>query len=178
MHIIGITGLMGSGTDTATDYISKKYGYKILHMSDVLRDMTKKEGLELTRDNLQAMRKKYGNNFLAEEIIRRIKENKYDKVIIAAIRRSEDYLIPKKQFKNMKLILVKTDEKVRLERLKKRGRISDPKTFEEFKRQQKNEFAIYDFDKTFSFADYVIENNGTFGELYKKVDEVIGKIEK
>lgn len=177
MNVIGITSLMGSGTDTVADYIAEKYGYVILHMSDILREMTKKEGLEPTRDNLQLMRKKYGNTFLAEEIVSRIKENKYEKVIIVAIRRAEDYLIPKKYFKNMKLILVKADERIRFERLKNRNRLSDPKTFDEFKRQQDNELSIYDFDKTFSYADFVIENNGTLDELHKKISVMMKKIE-
>ncbi|MEM7819370.1 MAG: AAA family ATPase [Candidatus Aenigmatarchaeota archaeon] len=177
MNVIGITGLMGSGVDTVAKYISEKYGYAILHMSDILREMAKKEGLELTRDNLQNMRKKYGNEFLAEEIVKRIKKNKYNKVIIAAIRRSEDYLIPKKEFPEMKLIFINTDDKIRFERLKKRCRENDPKTFKEFQRQQKNEYKIYDFNKTFSYADYVIENNGTVDELYKKVDEIMRTLE-
>lgn len=179
MHIIGIAGLIGSGKDEVASYIKKKYGYIIvLNMGDVLREMAKKMGLELTRDTFQNLRIKYGNNFLAEEIVKRIKENNYDKVIINGIRRSEDFLMQKKAFPKMRLIVVKADEKIRFQRLKKRGRENDPKTLEEFHRQEKRENEIYDFEKTFSYADFTIENNGTFDGLYKEIDKVMWKIEK
>lgn len=178
MAIIGITGLMGSGTDTAANYITKKYRYKLLHMSDIMRDMARKEGYELTRDGLQAFRKKHGNTFIAEEIARRIKKGQHKNIVVAAIRRSEDFLIPKKHFRDMKLIVIYTEEKIRFQRLKRRQRLSDPKNMEEFKRQQDNEFKIYDFDKTFSFADYVIENNFTEKELHKNIDRVMKAITK
>jgi dephospho-CoA kinase len=178
MIVIGITGLVASGKDTAINYISKKYKYKLLHMSDIMREMAKKEGYALTRDGLQAFRKRHGNKFLAEEIVRRIKHHKYKKVLIGSIRRSEDYLIPKNHFKNMKLINIFADEHIRFERIKKRRRLSDPKTLAEFRRQERNEFRIYDFHKTFSYADYIVDNNHTQKELYSRLDKIIKDTEK
>jgi dephospho-CoA kinase len=177
MKIIALAGLMGSGKDTAAEYISKKYGYKIIDYSNIIREMCRKEGLELTRDNFQNLRIKYGNMFLAEEVVKRVKASKEENIIITPLRRSEDYLIPKKEFgKKIVFILVECDQKIRFKRLKKRGRENDPKDFVEFQRQEKRENEIYDFDKTFSYANYIVKNNGTPDALRKEIDKVMKKV--
>jgi dephospho-CoA kinase len=177
MRIICVVGLIGCGKDTATDYIEHKYGYTTINTGDIVRDFTRMEGLELTRDNLQNIRKKYGNNFVAEEAVKIIKEKKLDKILLNGVRRSEDYEIPRAKFGNvMKMILIETDEKKRFERLKKRGDERCPKTMDEFKKQEKNEFAIYNFDKTFSYAGFKIKNNGTPEELHREIDIIMKKI--
>jgi len=176
MQIIGITGLIGAGKDEVANYMAKKYGYVILNMGDMFREIAEKEGLELTRDTFQNLRIKYGNFFIAEEVVKGVKQGKHKKIIIAGIRRSEDVTIPKQAFPDMKLIVVEADKKVRFERLKDRARENDPETFEEFERQMKREYDIYDFDKTFSMADFVIENNGSFEELFKKTEDIMKRI--
>jgi dephospho-CoA kinase len=169
---------MGSGKDTVSEYIAKKYGYQIIDYANILREICKKEGLELTRDNLQNLRVKYGNTFLAEESVKRAKASGQGKILFTPIRRSEDILIPKKELKDVIMILVEADQKVRFQRLKGRGRENDPKDFTEFQRQEAREFSIYDFEKAFSHADYKINNNGGKKELYKQIDTVMKKIEK
>jgi dephospho-CoA kinase len=177
MKIIALAGLIGSGKDSASEYIEKKYGYFLIHYSNILREICRKEGLEVTRDNLQNIRVKYGNTFLAEEVVKRMKASKKQKILIEPLRRSEDFEIPKKEFgKNLVFILIDVEQKTRFERLKKRGRENDPKDFKEFQRQEKRESEIYDFDKTFSYADHVVSNNGTPATLKKEIDKVMKKI--
>ncbi|MDI6721877.1 MAG: dephospho-CoA kinase, partial [Candidatus Aenigmarchaeota archaeon] len=72
MKIICIAGLIGSGKNAVSDHISQKYGYKVIDYAEILRDICRKEGMEVTRDNLQNLRLKYGNTFLAEEAVKRI----------------------------------------------------------------------------------------------------------
>ena len=75
--IVAITGLIGSGKNEAADYIAKRYGFVIFDYADLLRDMLKKEGIEPTRENLQAYRVKHGNTFLAEAIVAKIKKSRH-----------------------------------------------------------------------------------------------------
>ena len=174
MRVICLAGLIGSGKDMAADYISKKYGYTIIDYANILREICKKECLELTRDNLQNLRVKYGNTFLAEEVVKRVKESKSKKFILTPLRRSEDFEIPKKAFgKSVKLIVIETNARIRFERLNKRGRENDPKDFKEFQRQEKRENEIFNFDKTFSYADFKVNNNGTPEELKTALDKVM-----
>ena len=174
MPILCIAGLIGSGKDTAADYISKKYGYNIIDYASILREICKKEGLELTRDNLQNLRVKYGNTFLAEEAANRIKKLKDDNIILTPMRRSEDFEIPKKEFgENVKLIVVEASIKKRFERLSRRGRENDPKDYEEFERQEAREKEIFNFDKTFSYADFKIKNSGSIDDMKKEIDKIM-----
>ncbi len=179
MRIICIAGFMGCGKNVAADYIAQKYSYKIIDYADMLRDICRKEGLEVTRDNLQKLRLKYGNTFLAEDVVEKVKKVKKRKIVLTPMRRSEDYEIPKKEFeKNVTLIVIESSPKTRFMRLHDRGRENDPKTFEEFQRQEKRENEIYNFDKTFSYANYKIKNDSTVAELQKEIDKVVKKIEK
>ncbi len=174
--IIAVTGLIGSGKDTVAEYIAEKYGYTIIDYANILREMCKNEGLELTRDNLQNLRLKYGNTFLAEEVVDRVKKSGKDKILITPLRRSEDYEIPNKELGGIVMILVESDDKIRFERLSKRGRENDPKDFEEFQRQAKRDDDIYDFDKTFSYAKYRIQNNGDIDQLKKQIDKIMEEL--
>jgi dephospho-CoA kinase len=178
MKIICIAGLIGSGKDVVAKYIEEKYGYFLIDYATKLREMCRKEGLEVTRDNLQMLRLKHGNTFLAEAVVQEVKKSGRDKFILSPIRRSEDFLIPKKEFPQIKLILVNASAAVRYERLCARERENDPKTMEEFRRQESREFEIFDLEKTFSFADYVIENDGTIETLKNRVDKLMQEIEK
>ena len=93
------------------------------------------------------------------------------------MRRSEDFEIPKQEFGDaLKLIVVDAEPKVRFARLNKRGRENDPKDFDEFLRQEKRENEIFNFDRTFSYADFSIENNGSVRELEQKIDKIMGTV--
>lgn len=177
MKIICITGLIGSGKDEVAKYISEKYGYEIIDYANILREIVRNEGLEVTRENLQNTRLKYGNTFLAEIAIKKIKEAGKNKIILTPMRRSEDYLIPKKEFgSEMKMILVDVPANIRFKRLSKRGRENDPKDFTTFKKQEKREFEIFNFKKTFSYADFKLNNAGNMKDSQIKVDRIMKKI--
>ena len=64
--VIGITGKRGSGKDTVAEHLESKYGFHVLtYLDHVLAPVLKKEGKEITRENLinlaLDMRKKKGN---------------------------------------------------------------------------------------------------------------------
>lgn len=178
MPILCIAGLIGSGKDTAAEYISKKYGYKIIDYANILREICRREGLTVTRDNLQNLRIKYGNTFLAEEVVNRIKNSKDSKIILTPLRRSEDFEMPKREFSNkVKLIVIEADAKIRFGRLKSRGRENDPKDFKEFERQEAREMEIFNFEKTFSYADFKIKNNENIDVMKKEIDMIMKGIQ-
>ncbi|GAI31839.1 unnamed protein product, partial [marine sediment metagenome] len=55
--IIGLLGQIGSGKGVVRDYLVDKYEYEEITMGDLVREETKKRGLELTRDNLDIVTK-------------------------------------------------------------------------------------------------------------------------
>ena len=77
--ILAAVGKNGTGKDFFLDYVAQKYGFPMISIGDVVRELATKDGLELTRDNLHATSKKYmgefGQTFFPEMIVKKIKES-------------------------------------------------------------------------------------------------------
>ncbi|MEM7813666.1 MAG: AAA family ATPase [Candidatus Aenigmatarchaeota archaeon] len=178
MRVIGLFGLIGSGKDTVSDYIAKKYGYNVIVMGDIVRELAAQRGLEPNRDNLIRLQReqveKHGITWFADEVVRRIRAAGWKKAIINGIRRPEDARVPKAAFgKDMILIEVYADPKLRFERMRLRARIGDPKTLEEFLHQEELDAKAFGFEETRKLVDYRIDNNTTPENLCKQVDELL-----
>ena len=180
--IIGLTGKNAAGKGEIAKHLqSNRFVY--FSLSDALREEATKRKLEHSRNNLinlgNELREKFGNGILAKRINKKIKEEKTkgsrDFVIdsirnpgeIQELRKNEGFL----------LVGVVTDEKIRFQRLLKRGRIGDATTFEEFtkheERENNNEESGQQLDKCIAMADRHISSNGTIEEANKEFDEWI-----
>ena len=183
--IIGLTGKNAAGKGELAKHIHSK-GFVYLSLSDALREEATERGLSHSRDTLislgNELRKKFGNGILAERINEKIKkekdEGKNDFVIdsirnpgeIEELRKNEGFL----------LVGVVTDQKVRFQRLLKRGRIGDAATFEAFQEQESrennNEASGQQLDKCLELADRRISSNGTIEEANREFDEWVASL--
>ncbi|MBI4014364.1 MAG: AAA family ATPase [Candidatus Aenigmarchaeota archaeon] len=178
--ILGIVGRIGAGKDTVADYVARKYGYAVVAFRDAVKDVTEKEGLELTRENMQHVGKKYradyGEDFFTKVVAEKA-ERAGGKVIIKEMRTDGDVLPLKDKFrKAMKIICVDADAEKRFARMLARGRTGDPQTREEFEKQEKHESEL-GFTAALSHATVGVDNNGTLGELYEKIDKLLKAME-
>jgi len=102
-----------------------------------------------------------------------VEHDEHDIVAIDGVRRMDDIQHLQK-LSHFKFIFVESDVETRYERLKKRGEnVEDSaKTFEQFQKDEdmEPEERIRDLK---NYADYVIENNGTYVELYNQVEKII-----
>ncbi len=181
--IIGVTGTIGAGKDTVTDYLRDKYSFTVISMGDLVREELKATGAQENRENLQHFVKKktdeFGNGYWARKCVAKIQQLKTEKIAISGVRRPMDASIPKKVFGNIyKLILVDANVELRFKRLKARKRVGDPKTLAEFKKQEKAEHKLFDFEKTAALADFVIKNETNLEDLHKQVDEIMNNLLK
>lgn len=178
--IIGLTGTMGSGKSEIAKYLKKK-GYEYHVFSDVIREEAKKRNLEPTRKNLQKMgnllrkeHKHYG--VLAKKLLKKIKT---DKAVVDGVRNSDEIQELRKSHKFI-LIARNAPQKIRFDRLKKRGRAGDPKTFEDFKNlddlENLSEGTGQEIYKCIKMADYEINHTGSIKGLHKKIDEILKEI--
>lgn len=175
--VLGVIGRIGAGKDTVSDYVAKKYGYDIVSFRDAVREVTEKEGLEPNRENMQKTgkkyREKYGSEYFTKLVMDKVMHSKNDKIIVKEMRTEGDVNLIKENFgKSMKIIQVKAPKQSRFERLKKRGRLGDPKTLDEFDAQEQREEEL-GYTKALEFTEHEIENNGTFDELYKRTDALL-----
>ena len=178
MKNIGILGPAGSGKGTAANFFVKKYRYKSLTMSDTLRAIAKEKKIKPTRENLHKLqgvyRKKYGTDFIIKEVLKKTKGIKKP-IVLDGIRSIPDVKGAKKHLK-IKLILVDAPPKIRFKRLKKRRRKGFPRTFEDFKKMEKEENRAFKFKKVFKHADYKIINSKDKNSLNKDLQKLIPKL--
>lgn len=177
--VLGITGEIAGGKGTIAKYLMEKHSATSHRFSTALRDVANRMHLEETRENLQKIstifRENFDDNILSRVIYEDVKNDDNNLIVIDGVRRMADIEFLKK-LPGFKLVYVDAQMKIRYERITKRGENADDnaKTFEEFEKdhQREAELQIKDLkDK----ADVVIDNNGTFDDLYKQVDEIVKK---
>lgn len=179
--LVGIAGLNSSGKDTVAEFLENK-GFVRKSLSDEIRKESQVRGLELTRENLiklgNELRQTQGNGVLAKRVLAGLDlRGNYSFV---SIRNPEEV----KELKNHRqffMLFVEADPKTRFERIKKRNRENDPKTFEEFQRVEALELksendSSQQLRAIQKMADATIQNNGSFEELYEKVEDFLDKL--
>lgn len=176
--IIGLTGKNGSGKGEVAQFL-KERGFEYLSLSDVIRRELEKRKKPVTRGNLvtrgNELRKKFGPEVLAKRITEHIEPDK--NYIIDSIRHPAEAKTLK-ALNGFALLNVEAPPKVRFERLKKRGRENDPRTFEEFKKLERTEGSSrvrshQQLDQTIKLADYRVLNSGTLNALQSEVIRLV-----
>lgn len=175
--ILGIAGEMGSGKGTVAKHVVAEYGASTRRFSTILRDLLDRVYVEQTRENIAnistALRKTFGEDLLAKAMYHDTQNDASEIVVVDGVRRLADiaYLRELPQFK---LIYVEADMRIRYERIIKRGENADDltKTFEEFQKDHELETELQIRDLK-NYANYVMDNDGTYIDLYKQLDEII-----
>lgn len=176
-RIIGVVGPIASGKGVIVSLLQNK-GYRVLSLSDVVRNKAKELGLEITRENLQnvgdSLRHDSGNDILAKEIAPEIKKHPDQKFVIDAIRNPSEVTFLKKEF-HAYIIGVTASPEKRFELMQIRNKAYDPKTWEDFVKAEKRDRGIgqeafgQQVEKCLSLADVILENNGSLEEFEEKI---------
>ena len=180
MITIGLVGSIGSGKDTAAQYIIQNYSFTMFTFSyDGLGDILKKSGLELTRENLQRLgkeiRAREGNAIVAKLLWAKIEARKEEKVIINGFRYPEELAFFKENSSEFMLIGVDCPLPVRYERVRRRNT-------KERKAMTLDEFKAYESAATelnipilLNSADYIVINDSDLNTLYRRIDAILEK---
>ena len=193
MKIIGITGGIASGKSTVSSYLEEKYkAYvfdadkeaKALLQSSFVKDEILKSFPNLKDfSNASIAQQVFKNSesqtkinniihpIIGDLILERINEKKglHNIFIIDAALIIESGIFEKHQKSGAKLILVIADKELRLKRALHRANL-DQKTIKDRIRLQMKD------DEKIGYSDYVIENNSSKFELFRKIDQIIEKI--
>lgn len=182
--IIGISATICAGKGTIAEYLRSK-GFIPLSLSDEIREEMKMRGIELTRDNIRAwgnkIREEEGNNALARRALRRLEPGK--DYAIESIRNPAEVLELKKH-PQFVLIAVDAPARLRFQRALERDRERDPKTFEEFLKNDlleegrdehgnERKDSNQRIGECLAMADFSIYNDSDIGTLSERINEII-----
>ena len=184
--IIGLTGSLGSGKEIAAEHIKKHFSCFYVKLSDVLRNEIEKKRKGMSRKLLQdsgdEMRSMYGGHVLAKVSIEYLPRNR-DLIVLDGIRNPGEIEYLKNNFgETFFLIAVDSKPEMRFERMSKRGRKDDQKTWEEFLEMDSRDQGSGQPDygqqtrRCMDKANFTVENDGSPEEFLAKVDEIIKKI--
>jgi dephospho-CoA kinase len=146
----------------------------------MLRDVLNRISIPTSRENMQkvstVLRANFGEDLLAKGIANDASKLDADVVVIDGVRRLTDieHLVA---LPNFFLIKIEADDKLRYDRMVKRNENpgDNEKTFEQFLKDHETE-ADSQVPSVMKTAKYSINNNGTFEELYKQIDELVEKL--
>lgn len=175
--ILGLAGEMASGKGTIAKYIVEKHKGSSYRFSTMLRDIAHRLYLDENRENLQklptVLRENFREDILSEVMSKDVENDPHEVIAIDGPRRLTD-ISNLKRLENFKLVYVEASPEKRFERITERDENTDDakKTLEGFKKDHDSE-AELQIRELKNNADYVIDNNGSFGNLYKQIDEII-----
>ena len=176
--IIGLTGKNAAGKGEVAAYLKQK-GFYYYSLSDVLREELRERGDELTRKNLirvgRELRETHGEGCLAERILKRAQEDK--NYVIDSFRHPSEIGVFR-QHPAYRLLLVVADAGVRFQRIRDRGRESDPTTLAEFESLEEeeatsNESSGQQLELSALEADATVANNGSKKDLGERMELIM-----
>jgi len=186
MIIIGVVGQIAAGKGILVKYLTEKMGFISYSLSSVVHTEIEKKGIKkYTRQMLQDMgdelRREFGNEVLADRIIKAMNEQKRGNVVVEGIRNPAEIEFLKKD-KNFILIGIKATRKLRFNRLLSRNKKWDPQTYEEFLKVDRRDIGIgqnssgQQVGKCLAYCDNVLTNNKSLVDLNRKVEKLIKNI--
>jgi dephospho-CoA kinase len=171
MLIVAITGMPGAGKSTAAKALEVR-GYKRIVMGDVIREETRKRGLEPDEKNtakvMLELREKYGPGAVAEVCLLTLKAMKEEVVIVDGIRSYAEVEVFARQG-NVKLVAIHASRDRRFRLLTERARSDMPTSRAGFDERDKREISI-GVGSALALADESLSNeHSTPEELGRRI---------
>ncbi|XHH10078.1 MAG: AAA family ATPase [Candidatus Bathyarchaeia archaeon] len=178
--VLGLTGMPGAGKSLFVE-VAEQLGYVKVTMGDVIREETRKRGLEPNPQNvgkvMLELRKEGGNNIIAEKCVPKIEAQVSCKIVIDGIRSLNEADVFKANFAGFKLIAVHASPELRFERLSQRGRSDDPQSFEVFYERDMRELSV-GLGNAIALSEYVLVNGDSMESFKAQVKKYLEWIEE
>jgi dephospho-CoA kinase len=175
MLIIAITGMPGAGKSTAAKAL-EAHGFARIVMGDVIREETRKRGLEPDAKNtgkvMLELREKYGPGAVAEVCLVRLKAMKEKVVIVDGVRSYAEVEVFARQGK-VKLLAIHASSERRFKLLTERARGDAPTSRASFDERDERELSI-GVGNALALADECLSNErATLEELGNGAVELV-----
>jgi len=184
--ILGLTGTNGAGKGSVVEYLVSNRGFTHFSVREAIVEEVLRRGLELNRTNIgatgTALRHQYGATYFSTLFIAKARELGVENYIIESIRAVAEA----ENIKNAGGFAIAVDAPIdiRYERITGRGSDTDKVSFDEFVEQEQAEYISKDpsdpaqmnFKVVMEQTDYTLINDGSFGELSAKIEEMLVKL--
>ncbi|USG99413.1 flagellar hook-basal body complex protein FliE [Thermococcus argininiproducens] len=176
--IICVVGMPGSGKGQIVR-IFGKYGVPHVSMGDIVREEADKRGMPRTPEGMNSvsiqLRQELGDNAVAKLTVPRVKEllKNNKAVIIDGVRSLDEIQTFKDAFPEEKIVIiaVHSSPKRRFERLNRRGRSDDPRTWNEFEARDWKELK-FGIGSVIALADYLIVNENHITDFRREIERL------
>ena len=166
MNVLLLTGMPGSGKSEAVK-VAEEMGIPVHHMGGMVREMVKAKGFEADRANMQAVadgeRRKFGADIWARRTVRLITSAPL--VVIDGTRSLDEVAFFRRELgEALTVVCVHASPRTRWERISRRGREDDPRTFDELRKRDQNELR-WGLGEVIATADFMLVNEEGKGTL-------------
>jgi dephospho-CoA kinase len=173
---IGLAGRIGSGKTVVSKQLQEKYGAREHRFSEILEDILDRLHLPHRREYLQKLgkilREEFGQDVLVDAMRKSLEHEKAGVVVIDGVRYRNEVEMLRSLHKNI-LIFITAPPRLRYERTVKRGTRGEATiTYNEFLANEKAA-TERELNTVKREADFVLDNTGTLGELFEKVDVIM-----
>lgn len=161
MRIIAFVGMPASGKSVA-GRVARDKGIHVINMGDVIREEVLRRGLEPTDANTGGvgtdLRENEGMDAVAKYCVPKINSSGTDMVVIDGVRGIAEIEFFKKEFgKDFTLVNINSPIRMRLERVKVRGRSDDMTNIDALRNRDERELG-WGLGKAIQAADITIPN--------------------
>lgn len=177
--IIAIQGLPGSGKTEVINYLMKKFNWPRVYFGEVTFDEIKKRKLEVNEKNERVVREdlrnKFGRLHYAKQVVRKIENiENAENILVESLYDWQEYIFFKEKFgEDFITIAIYASPKTRYKRLRKRQ--IRPLTPEDARSRDYAQIENIFQAGPIAMANYNVNNEGTFEELYRQIDAIIKK---
>jgi dephospho-CoA kinase len=155
-------------------------GYAVVIMGDVVRNETRKRGLELNPQNIGRvmleLRAEGGPSVIADKCVAEIEEAQSVKVIVDGLRSLSEVDVFRARFPRFVLTAVHSSPEARFNRLFRRRRSDDPDGWEVFRERDLRELSV-GLGGAIAMAEYLVVNEESRETTKAAVKDILGKVE-
>lgn len=178
MKIIIITGMPGAGKSEVADAFSNA-GYPLIIMGDVIREETRKRGMEANPENTKKvmldLRKKHGPGAVATYCLDGLCNQESNIIVIEGCRSIAEIDVFDDYADEVVIVCVHASPKLRFSRLQERNRDDAPSTWEIFRERDIREISV-GLGGVIALSDIMLVNEGTLDEIRTASKDLVTKL--